>query len=146
MRSDMKKLLTKRPRLKGRTKKGFKPNGREFRIYSNIRDDFLPKFESMKRQHIHGFNGKVVNDYLTPLQRFLESRVNRPWKDVWSEICRTVGKSGILSHHLKQHVKMTVGGIPHSNTFFGSYEKTGEPTCSHKSHLYVDKNGILRRN
>jgi hypothetical protein len=83
MRSDMGRLIIERPRNGHR--------GRYRMIGSRNWDHNSAKnpIEEALRREPMGRNGtKDFTDHLSPLFRFLDKQVGRPWDRVWSEISR----------------------------------------------------------
>ena len=70
---------------------------------------------------------RMLGDYLAPLERYLESRVDRSWAKTYSRIARTSRKR-IHREHVMAHVRQIVdlGGQRYRR-------------------LYVDGCGVLRR-
>jgi hypothetical protein len=97
MREDMSKVLTERPRSKG-WDRGFERNK------ERSEDDFLEK-ESMKLRHK---DRKSFSDLLGPLYRFVDSKVGKPWNDVFSEICQHIKPKSTLQLHVLGHLKHIV--------------------------------------
>ncbi len=64
MREDMSRVIVERPRLGG-------DRGRKARA---VALDDLPKQEGMRRHMLSG-DGKMLNENLSPLQRYLECQV-----------------------------------------------------------------------
>lgn len=143
MRSDMKKLITRRPRGGGGHRTMNKYRVRDVRYYNSYTEKFEPKRLGICKPHSLLFGMRELRDYWAPLRRFLRSRVGRKWDDVYSEVCRTSGSKGVLAHHLKTHVKEIVGGIGHSGLCVGWTFKRGE--ADYRA-FYVDNLGILRYN
>lgn len=102
MRDDMKRVIITPPRYKGW---GYNSSqGRK----ANKDPESLPQKESMRREHIKNWSGKEFSDYLTPLYRFFEKNVNRPWNKVYSEICENADTRSIDGWHLREHVHMAL--------------------------------------
>lgn len=74
MRADMAKVIVERPRIGGLY-------ARRRRRPRDIED--LPTAEAMGWQH---GRTKEFSDYLSPLRRFLHSRVGRNWDRVYAEV------------------------------------------------------------
>lgn len=102
MRWDMAKVIVERPRigrLRGRSRK---PKGHNKRRNRHLRGDGAVRLESVSR---HRFGrGKVLNEYLGPLVRYLRSQVSRPWDKVWSEICAQCPAKNAVLFHVHQHI------------------------------------------
>jgi hypothetical protein len=104
MRSDMKKVLTERPR-----------HGRFF-SYHDFRQrdsrgdyDLLPSYQGMRRPYrLNWGDCKEFSDLLGPLIRYLHGCVGRRWDDVWSEICQQVDSTSVTGRHLRSHVESEV--------------------------------------
>src|SRR6266404_1978920 len=82
MRSDMKKVVTERPRGGGGVKT---PKG-EKRDWQRHAVEDLPKRERIRAKWDHTNGGKYFTDVLGPLYRFLLKQAGRPWDNVYSEI------------------------------------------------------------
>ena len=90
---DMHKVVVERPRWNpGPSKKGRQ---------ANLSDEFLPKFEGIRRPHRHR---KGLTDLLGPLRRWLHSQVGRPWNDVYSEACAVIKPDSVIRAHIKTHL------------------------------------------
>jgi hypothetical protein len=82
---------------------------------------------------------KSIASRLTPLRRYLESRVGFSWNDTWSEICQLFDNRTICGYRLRDHVLWLVDNnnikkeMPRFYRYFGHYNQ-----------LYVDDYGILR--
>jgi hypothetical protein len=51
---------------------------------------------------------KTLTDLLGPLERFLQSRLNRPWDDVLSEVHAVIKPGHALQRHLLEHLERLV--------------------------------------
>src|SRR5437762_147683 len=103
MREDMAKVLVERPRLRGCALNKPKSYWRE--LYGIATED-QPKRESIKRRWWGG--QKYFNEHLGPLRRFLDSRLGRPWNDVFSEICERINRNSVVQNHIRTHVEQYV--------------------------------------
>jgi hypothetical protein len=93
----MHKVIVERPRLGGHgARKGRRPR--------DVED--LPATSGMRRPY--GYWGKELNDYLSPLRRFLRKQVGRPWNKIYSEICSGLKAGHPLHDHLRSHVRQLV--------------------------------------
>jgi len=96
----MSKVIVERPRVGG----GAVRKGRVSKNY-----DDMPQKESMARNSPkHGWNGKQLNENLSPLERFMESRVGKLWDKVFSEICENIRVTSTVQQHIRDHVKWMV--------------------------------------
>jgi hypothetical protein len=98
MRSDMSKVIVERPR------KG----GTNFRKGRALGEDQLPSHQGMRLPYMMKYQNKELNEYLSPLWRFLQSRVGQPWNEVWSEISANIRSDNAVQQHVRDHVKMWV--------------------------------------
>lgn len=96
MRKDMFKVIVERPRLGGNYYR-HKP----ISIVGEAED--LPKYESMTMPYNQGHARKQLNENLSPLIRFLDKQVGRPWDSVWSELCEYLDSSSAVKKHVKDH-------------------------------------------
>lgn len=104
MRTDFPKILCERPRRGGGPSKG--------RLKATKDPEDLPAKESMKSQHR---DRRSLNENLSPLMRFLDSRVGRPWDDVYSEACKVIKPNSTVKNHVKVHLLQMV----EQHTFLG---------------------------
>ena len=132
MRDDLAKVIVERPRIpafncrKGRTRA--------------LED--LPAHEGMRRAHAHRGDRKELNENLTPLRRYLERQVGRPWDKVYSEIAAHLRVDNTVQQHVRDHLRdfvavtpRRVNGCWHSRASSLWYQR-----------LYVDPiTGLLRR-
>lgn len=149
MRRDMNKVLITRPRHGGKGGRDHvfdqKNRCRERRYFKGVEVDTSPKWESMRKRHICGGDPKNFSDHLAPLQRYLAAQAGRPWDEVWSDICKVLKGSGLQAQHVKQHVKLEVGGIPHSGETYFPADAWHKPRSGYRQYyVYVDEEGILR--
>jgi hypothetical protein len=98
MRGDMSRVIVERPR------KG----GHGFRKGRALQEDEMPSHEGMRSPYRHTWEYKELNEYLSPLWRFLQSRVGQPWNAVWSEISAHIRSDNAVQQHVRDHVKMWV--------------------------------------
>jgi hypothetical protein len=98
MRADMAKVIVERPRFGSRDRG--KPKG--YRRRQRRLGDEAPRRESMK--HGLGYNGKMLNEHLGPLRRYLDSQVGRPWDKVYAEICAHIDRNSAVQDHVRDHV------------------------------------------
>jgi len=93
MRSDMHKVVVERPR--------WNPGPGKHGRRANLPDELLPKFEGIKRPHLHR---KGLTDLLGPLRRWLHSQLGRSWNDVYSEACAVIKPDSVIRAHIKTHL------------------------------------------
>lgn len=139
MRKDMAKVLVERSRTGGsRDRRGRAPRSLED----------LPNKVSMKRGHN---DRKSLNENLSPLKRFLDSRVGKPWDQVYSEISANLKPSNAVQQHVRDHiwdfVKKDVfiaeGGIVCG---YNRYRYFGGNHEINNNQLYIDpETGILKK-
>lgn len=99
MRSDMKKVITERPRS-GSKHESF----RDIRNNKKLRD--IPSKMGMKK--IYGYERKSQSDVLGPLDKYLKSRIGEPWNEIWSDICQHNDARSVLGSHLRDHIRWKV--------------------------------------
>ena len=143
MKDHFDKLLCERPR-----RGGISPKGR----FANRDYDDMPTKESMKINHIRGWNGKELSDFLTPLYRFLNGKVGKRWDTVYSEIRQMIGKNpNAVKGHILQHLYGWQGVELHTNKVgkqrFENTQRYGSIGLRELSNgqLYIDDDGILRK-
>src|SRR5205085_4796318 len=49
-------------------------------------------------------NWKSLNENLSPLRRYLEKQVDRPWNKVWSEISENLSAASTVQQHVRDHI------------------------------------------
>src|SRR5208282_4298320 len=94
MREDMSRVIVERPRLGGDRSR----NGRAVAL------DDLPKQEGMRRRHVLSGDDKILNENLSPLRRYLERQVGRPWDKVYAEIARRLRADNTVQQHVRHHL------------------------------------------
>lgn len=150
----MSKVVTERPR-EGHFLPGRKTRLR-IRRYDPEKDyDDLPKRVSGSRNK-HLINRqekfrrsykkvKEFSDLLGPLQRFLRSKVGRPWDEVYSEMKQCLDSRKVTGQHIFDHVKWEVESDPvigEDGKIYKSYPHYGERPLL--QGLYVDpRTGLL---
>ena len=139
MRRDMTKVIVTRPR-RGSSRKN--PDVLSSRSSSDF--ESLPKRSSMRPRTFHWSSSKSQTDHLSPLLRFLFSRVGHSWNKVYSEISSAVDRRHLMGFHLEDHIKDFVDTSP-------IYYEDGSPYHSrfafpiYYPFFFVDKKGALRQ-
>lgn len=103
MRSDMAKVIVERPRHQ--SWKDYRPL-RSSRKHDLSED--APTKESMRKGHGGRRDGKSLNENLTPLERFLRSKIGHRWSDVYSELNEHVSVRNAVQAHVRQHLESMV--------------------------------------
>ena len=150
MRPDMSKVIVERQRRGG----GEAKPGRKRKIDE---ETDLPDKEGIRRPHMKGWNMKELNENLSPLYRFLDSRVGKLWNKVHSEISESISLDNAVQKHVLDHLKQMV----HKNCRFDlrgrplvlrnrygaerGWELLEESVYSSYNPYYVDKHGALRK-
>jgi hypothetical protein len=100
MRRDMSKVIVERPRW-GHGFAAFGMRRSKFERASRDRTDHdvLPKMMPTRIAHTKG-----LNENLAPLERFLRSRVGRPWNRVYSELRAHLAPKRAIDMHILQHL------------------------------------------
>src|SRR5258708_1687591 len=96
MRSDMKKVVTERPRGGGRFKT---PKGQK-RQRQRFKEDEQPRSERIRPR----WRGKHFTDLLGPLYHYLLKQVGRKWDTIYSEIARNLPKTSVQNCHIYTHI------------------------------------------
>ncbi len=96
MREDMAKVIVTRPRLGGTP---VRKSGKRAQCAMRCPEE-ATRFEPMSR----GRGTKVLNEHLSPLERFLERRRGQHWDSVFSEICRNLRPSNTVQQHVRDHL------------------------------------------
>ena len=99
MRKDMAKLIVERARKGGRYERS-RRNGRT-RPVEDADGNPLPLRIPLRRPE----KTKVFNDYLAPLERYLDRQVGRPWNEIYSEITTNLRVKSTVQQHLRDHIK-----------------------------------------
>lgn len=98
MRDDMFKVIVERPRLIHGNWLG---GGREPGFRQRMARDDVPAKVGMRASHD---NRKWLNENLTPLRRFLEQQVGRPWDKVHAELLRGIDQRNTVQQHILKHI------------------------------------------
>jgi hypothetical protein len=99
MRKDMSKVLVTTPRHGHDIQSPDTPRRRRERITEEYEG---PSRAPMKPQH--GWERRVLNEYLNPLRRYLQSNAGRPWDEVYSEIREVNPPHSAVSAHIYEHL------------------------------------------
>jgi hypothetical protein len=94
MRDDMRRVIITRGRF-------FDPNCQPRKGRRKPLEE-LPTKRSMRRDYNESWGRKSLNDYLSPLRRYLAKQVGRPWDKVYSEICQKAGAKARLRFRHRQ--------------------------------------------
>jgi hypothetical protein len=52
-----------------------------------------------------GYGYRSLNENLTPLRRYLNAQIGRPWNKVFSEICAGIDRRNTVQQHIHQHIR-----------------------------------------
>lgn len=138
MREDMYKVIVERPRY-------FKRDDGPATRRRNDSDG--PKQLGMRV----GYGRPLLNENLSPLQRYLRAQVGRPWNKVYSEIASSIDRRNTVQEHIYQHIddfiatRVELRGdlivdLRHRYGFARSHSAI-------RQELYVDpRTGLIRRN
>ena len=98
----MKKVVVERPRGQS-----YVPNrkfGARLRYIPGHDYEEQPKRVGISASYRdYGYSAKWFTDVLGPLERFLRSRVGKPWNDVYSEMCASLDKRKATGKHIFDH-------------------------------------------
>jgi len=92
-----------------------------------------------------GRNNRDFKDKLSPVKRWLEARIGKPWDKVLSEVVEVFNSRTLAGRHILGHVKDFVRDKPEDNPFKYAYIGSPRPSPRHPGELYVDAHGILRQ-
>ena len=138
MRADMSRVIVERPRRGGVNRRG-----RQLPL------DALPQREGMRRRHFVAGDRKELNENLSPLRRYLERQVGRPWTKVYSEIAAHLRADNTVQQHVRDHLRDFVAIKPrrrHDRYFIWPGDRKEPFSRLWHQPLYVDgKDGILKR-
>ncbi len=146
MRADMAKVIVERPRRKGwawNKPKGYK---RQLRRYH---DDGPPLREGIKA--CWQGRTKHLNEHLSPLRRYLDKQVGRPWNKVFSEICAHIDRNSAVQDHVRDHVEdyvavhvILIDGVPCNGQGSWTY---GKPLheLAYRRWYVCPRTGLLKR-
>lgn len=99
----------------------------------------------MTKPHRMHYEGKQLNENLTPLKRFLRAQVGRPWDKVYSEINEHVKVKNTVQAHIRQHIDNFIAIKTHRDDFGQVWDLTPryQPLLLSKGDLYVE-DGIVK--
>lgn len=152
MRDDMDEVIIERPRRGSRWMTYPRRAKRvDAKVIAREDPDQLVAKIGMRRNAKAARAYKSLNENLSPLRRYLESQVNRPWDKVWSEISAHLESGNTVQQHVRDHVEDFVAyrtfvkdGTIYAMARHGSPRPLADATWL---GLYVDpRTGILRRN
>lgn len=131
MKKYMNKILVERPRVGGVGKENSRRNRRETKqTLRDVDGSTAPEtdiwsFHAMKRVHtsLPGSydDKKQLNENLQPLRRFLQSRIGKPWNEVYSEIMANLNLNNAVQYHVYQH--LTRDRMVETNTYMSKSGK-----------------------
>ena len=136
MRPDMDKQITECYRYK------YRFSGSKRRDQRIGLED-LPSKVSMRRSSGGEFD---FGENLSPLYRFLNSSVGRPWDAVYSEICSGISTNSTIGAHVIQHVwdRVELNCYEEDGKVFRSDGKELSSMSWRFQDLYVAQDGILK--
>lgn len=109
-------------------------------------DEDLDEPNGFKRGMWHlGRRNREFADKLSPVKRWLESRVGKPWNKILSEVVEVFNSRTLAGDHILGHVKNYVHDKPGDNPFDYAYKGSERPRARFPGELYVDRHGILRQ-
>tara|TARA_R100000656_G_scaffold104176_4_gene76404 strand:+ start:3049 stop:3945 length:897 start_codon:yes stop_codon:yes gene_type:complete len=111
----------------------------------------LPKREGIRSKKLLSQTSsytKEFDDFLAPLQRYLERQVGRRWNDVHAEISQGIDRRKVTGQHVFDHIKyMVQTKVVEKDGQLWAMRDTGGPHLLSNSSvsLYVDPDGFLRK-
>jgi hypothetical protein len=138
MREDFDKVLTERPRVGGG---GAYRSGKRM-AEKELHEDFSIKQSPMSM----GRGSKEFTDLISPLYRWMEKQVGRPWNKVYSDIKVNFGSNNLQHQHLFQHVKWMVelNCFKRDHKIYNSMGLEVNSFGSRRPQFYVMDDGILK--
>lgn len=103
MRRDMDKVVVERER-RGSSSPSAKTK-LKIQHYDPDHDYDIPNRISSSPQRQYGYDFRESTDVLSPLRRYLQKHVGRPWDKVWSEIKATMDDRTVTGRHIFDHIK-----------------------------------------
>lgn len=138
MRADMSRVIVERPRRGGVDRRG-----------RAVPLGDLPQHEGMRRPHVLSGGARELNENLSPLRRYLERQVGRPWNKVYAEIAEHLRAGNTVQQHVLDHLSNFVAIKPRrGHGWYFTYPGDSKEPFSRLWYqpLYVDeKDGILKR-
>jgi hypothetical protein len=104
MREDMDEIIIERPRWGSRMRHKRRAGRFDGKVEARRDPESLPFRIGLQRDARQGGTTKCLNENLKPLQRYLESQINRPWDKVWSEISKNLRVTSAVQQHVRDHV------------------------------------------
>jgi hypothetical protein len=135
MRTDMYKVIVERPR------KGKHP----YALAERLRNDPEgPSFLGMRA----GYGQPGLNENLSPLKRFLQKQVGRPWSKVYAEISEHMDRRNTVQQHIYQHIDdfIAIQAEWKDGEIVDLKNRDGWRRSSPRQSLYVDpRTGLICR-
>lgn len=141
MRPDMAKVIVERPRVGSR----MPTKGKGYHRHRQcIAWEDEPKRERMK---LRSGGGKHLNEHLSPLRRYLEGMVGKPWNKIFADVCRYLDRDSAVQDHVRDHLEDYVATcviVENGRLVRGNGYGVGRPLYS---LFYVcPRTGILKKN
>jgi len=150
MREDMDEIIIERPRWGSRMRHKRRAGRLDGKVEARRDPDGLPFRIGLQRAARQAGTSKMLNENLRPLQRYLESQINRPWNKVWSEISANLRVTSAVQQHVRDHVTDFVAiRTTIKDGAIWVPERGYWPVRLEDSYfrMYVDpRTGLLRRN
>lgn len=139
MRTDMYKVIVERPR----TGKGWIAKGARRRV----------DFDGPPRAGMRAGMGRPhLNENLSPLKRYLQKQVGRPWDKVWSEIASNIDRRNTVQQHIYEHIDQFIAvQVAWKDSALINLREQGRvywwSDLSLRQALFVDpRTGLIRKN
>lgn len=154
MRPDMSRVVVTRPRYGLRKNLAERKERKDFRGRSKhlqyldeeeLEDVGEARTSPMLPNESVYYCRKELSDFLSPLQRYLEGQVGRPWDIVYSEIRERISPKKTLDIHILQHVW---GFVEKNIQYIDKYPyRVGFDGLRplYKNELYITNRGLLAR-
>ncbi len=147
----MDEIIIERPRWGSRMRHNRRGRRLDGKVVTRRDPDALPLQIGLKRAAWQAGTTKSLNENLKPLQRYLESQIDRPWSKIWSEISQNLRVTSAVQQHVRDHVLdfVAVRVVSKDGTNWVPVRRDGrlERLEDSQFRMYVDpRTGLLRRN
>ena len=101
------------------------------------------------RHRVYKWASKELADLISPLRRYLESKVGTLWDDVYSECCTTLDRRSMSGNHVFEHLRnmVTLTTVMVDGKVMELQSGSGAPMEIYYDSLYVHpETGLLCKN
>ena len=139
MRPDMAKVLVERERIKPYHGDGY---GQVRALLDRQDPEEAISYSPMRKLHK---DTKQLNENLSPLRRFLESKRGQRWDDIYSEMRQNINPGNEVQNHILSHLDnyVELDCVTLEN---GNVIRSNGENVPYYIKFYVDQSGILKEN